>query len=333
MVLTICGVLAGLGYWLMSYVSTPWQLYLFLGVIVGIGMGGVWVPLLSCTARWFVRRRNLMTGIVIGGAGIGSLFGPMVISRMIAIYDWRHSLVILGGVVLVAVVVASQFLKRDPAGMNQLPYGESQESQPGLASAAGHFSLKEAIPTRQFWLTFIMFFSYGFGFFSFLVHIVPHAIDLGIPAISAANILAVSGGVSILGNYGLGAAGDRIGARQIFTIGCIFETIVLLFLMPAGQAWMLYTISGVFGLAAGGLGAAESPLVARLFGMSSHGLIYGVVHLGFTVGAALGPFVAGYIFDLTGGYQIAFLVCASLSIVAVITSVLIRPTRQQGGRI
>jgi MFS family permease len=332
-VLTICGFLAGLGYFLMSLVNTPWQLYLFYGVIVGIGMGGVWVPLLSCTARWFVRRRNLMTGVVIGGAGIGSLIGPMVISRMIALYDWRRSFVILGGVALLAVVIAAQFLKRDPAQMRQSPYGGNEEGQPGLVSGADHFSLKEAISTVPFWLTFLMFFSYGFGFFSFLVHIVPHAIDLGIPAISAANILAISGGTSILGNYGLGSAGDRIGPRQIFFIGCLIEAAVLFSLVPAREAWMLFLISGVFGFAAGGLGASESPLVAVLFGMSSHGLIYGVVHLGFTVGAALGPFMTGYIFDLTGGYQVAFLVSAIIGIVAVILTVLIRPTKRLGGRI
>jgi len=87
-VMTLCGVLLGLGCLLMSQVNTLWQLYLFYGVIVGIGLSGVWVPQLSCVARWFVKRRSLMTGIVIAGAGISQLVAPPVISRLIANYDW-----------------------------------------------------------------------------------------------------------------------------------------------------------------------------------------------------------------------------------------------------
>jgi MFS family permease len=123
-VVTFCGFLLGIGYLLMSQVNTLWQLYLFLGVIVGIGMSGVWVPQLSTVARWFVKRRTLMTGIVIAGAGIGQLIGPPVITRLISIYDWRLTFIILGGVVLVAMVLAAQFLKRDPVHMGQRPYGE-----------------------------------------------------------------------------------------------------------------------------------------------------------------------------------------------------------------
>lgn len=332
-VVTLCGFLTGLGYLLISQVNTLWQLYLFYGVIVGIGMSGVWVPQLSTVARWFVRRRTLMTGIVIAGAGIGQLIGPPVITRLISTYDWRLSFVILGGLVLIFMVLAAQFLKRDPSKMGQLPYGENDEEKKGLESRNKDFSFKEAVYTAQFWLAFFMLFCSGYGCFAVIVHIVPHAIELEIPATGAANILAAMGGVSILGNYVLGGVADRIGNRQVFIIGFILMSAALFWLVPAREIWMLYLFAIISGLAFGGLGTAESPLVARLFGLSSHGLIYGVVHLGFTAGAAVGPFVTGYIFDLTGGYQTAFLVCAAFNIVGLILTVILRPTKRLGGRI
>jgi len=327
-VMTLCGFLVGLGFLLMSQVNALWQIYLFYGVIVGIGLSGVWVPQLSTVARWFVRRRSLMTGIVVAGVGIGQLIGSPVASRLIAAYDWRLSYIILGGVVLIVMVLAAQLMKRDPTKMGLLPYGENEVKQQGLASEAGAFSLKEAAGTTQFWVSLVMFFCFGFGVFGVTVHIVPHAIELGVSAVSAANVLAAMGGISILGTYVLGGLGDRIGNRQVFIIGFILIAAAFFWLVPARELWMFYLFAALFGFAMGGTGAVESPLVAGLFGLRSHGLIYGVVHIGFTAGAAVGPVVMGYIFDLTGSYQVAFLVCGVVGVVGLIMAVVLRPTKK-----
>jgi MFS family permease len=332
-VVSLCGLLIGLGFMLMSQLNSLWQLYLFFGVIAGFGMSAVWVPQMSSVARWFVKRRSLMTGIIIAGAGISQLIAPPVISRLIAAFDWRLSYVILGGAILVVVILAAQFLRRDPAQMGLLPYGADEGAQPELKSETGDFAFREAVNTAQFWEVFAMLFCSGFGFMGLMVHIVPHAIELGVSAVSAANILAVMGGVGILGNYVLGSLADRIGNRQVFIIGFILMAAALFWLMSASEVWALYLFAVVFGFAFGGVGTVESPLVAGLFGLSSHGLIYGVIHVGFTVGAAAGPFLTGYIFDVNGSYQMAFLVAAVVGIVGVVASSILRPTRRRGGRI
>ena len=325
-VLTFCGILLGLGYLLMSQIGALWQLYLFWGVIIGVGLSGVWVPLLSTVAKWFVKRRTLMTGVVIAGLGIGGLIGPPVISRLIATYDWLMSLIIVGIAVLLFVVIAAQFLKRDPTKMRQLPKSESGGNPQAAKSVTNSFSLKEAVKTTQFWIVFGIFFCYGFGAYAIVVHIVQYAIDLKMSPVSAANILAVRGAMVILGNYILGALADRVGNRQIYIIGLIMMSAALLWLSLAEKEWMLYLFMVVAGFASGGMAASESPLTARLFGISSHGLIYGVVHVGFTIGAAAGPFITGYIFDLTGNYQSAFLTCAALGIIGLILTIILRPT-------
>src|SRR6185436_15522213 len=177
MVLTICGVLIGCGYLLMSQVTAVWHLYLFYGVVVGAGLGGTFVPLTSTTARWFVARRGVMTGIVTAGVGVGALLGPPITSSLISGFDWRVSYQILGSIVLVGVTVAAQLLRKDPAQMGTVPFGAER----GMSSrpAASGLALKEALHTRQFWIMVFAFLCYGYSLSAILLHLAPHAAGLG----------------------------------------------------------------------------------------------------------------------------------------------------------
>ncbi len=332
-VLSLCGFLIGLGYLLMPLISTVGQLYLFYGVIVGTGLGGVWVPLLSTVARWFVNRRSTMTGIVVAGSGIGTLISPPVANWLISTYDWRAAYTILGSVILVVVISAAQFLKRDPARMGQIPYGGNEEvkQEPGMETRG--FTLREAACTRQFWVAFAMLFCFGFCMFTITVHIVPHATDMNISPANAAIILAAMGGAGIAGNLVMGGAADRVGNRQIFIIGFIMMSLCLFCLTQITEVWMLYLFVIAFGFAHGGMGPSESPLVAGLFGLSSHGLIFGIVSFGFTIGASVGPLLTGYLFDVSGSYQTAFLTCACLTIVGLVLAILLSPVKSEEGKL
>jgi MFS family permease len=326
-VLSICGFLIGLGYLLMSRVGAVWQLYLFYGVIIGSGMGGSWVPIASTAARWFVKRRSLMTGIVLTGVGGGTLIVPPVASRLISAYDWPTSYLMLGSVVLVAIMLAAQLLRRDPNRTEERPCGEDAAERQELASETHAFSLREAVHTRQFWLASGMFFCFGFSVYTIMAHIVLDAGGLGISRITAANVLAILGGLSIAGRIVLGSAADKFGNRQVFIIGFILMATALFWLVPNKELWGLYLFAAVFGFAFGGCAASESPLVAGLFGLSSHGLILGVMNLlGFTFGAAVGPLIAGQIFDATASYQLAFIVAGTVSIAGLILTVVLTPT-------
>jgi len=332
-VLSLCGFLIGLGYLLMSQISTISQLYLFYGVIVGTGLGGAWVPLLSTVARWFVNRRNMMTGIVVAGSGIGTLISPPVANWLISTYDWRAAYTILGSVILVIVISAAQFLKRDPARMGQIPYGGNEEVKQEPGTETRGFTLREAACTRQFWVSFVMLFCFGFCLFTITVHIVPHATDMNISPATAAIILAAMGGAGIAGNLVMGGAADRIGNRQIFIIGFIMMSICLFYLTQITEVLMLYLFVIVFGFAHGGMGPSESPLVAGLFGLSSHGLIFGIISFGFTIGASVGPLLTGYLFDVRGSYQTAFLTCACLTIVGLVLAILLTPIKSEEGKL
>ena len=328
LVMTLCGFLLGLGHLLMSQIGTLWQFYVFYGVIIGTGMGGAFVPLLSTVARWFVKRRGMMTGIVSAGEGAGMLILVPLANWLIATYDWRLSYIIMGSMVLVIIVLFAQFLRRDPTQLGQRPHGESKGEEAGLKLETEAFSLRQAVHTKQFWLAFTMYLSLGFGVLTIVVHLVPHATDVEISSANAANILATMAAVSIIGRIVLGSVADRIGIRQTYFIGFILMSVAFFWLASATEAWMLYLFAVVFGFAYGGCGALGSPLAATLFGLRSHGVIYGVIDLGFTIGGFAGPFVAGHIFDVTSSYQLAFLLSATLSIIGLISTALLTPTKR-----
>lgn len=322
-VITLCGLLVALGFLLMSQTQTVWQLYLFFGVMIGAG-SNTYVPLLSTIARWFVRRRSMMSGIAFAGSGVGMLVLPLVINQLISAYDWRISCLILGAIILVVVVVSAQFLKSNPGQVGQVAYGANNSTEEGLSLAARDFSVREAASTRQFWMFLIVLVCYGFAFSSVQVHIVPYTTDLGISATTAAIILATIGGATIVGQLGLGSAGDKLGYKRTFFIGIVLVALAVFMLMVGKELWIFFLLAVFMGLGFGNCGTQESPIAAWLFGLASHGLILGFCACSFALGAAIGPLVFGYIFDVTGNYQAAFLVSAALAIIAVILTILVK---------
>lgn len=330
-VLTICGSLVGLGCLLMSQITAGWQLYLSFGIIIGTGMSGVWIPLTGTIARWFVLRRGVMTGFVLSGVGVSGLITPPVANWLISSTEWRRAFMIMGLTVFILVVLLAQFLRRDPFQVGQVPYGSVQIDNKKSSSKPSEkgFSFKEALLARQFWLVMPMLFCFGFCMFTTIVHIVPHATDINTSAASAARLLAVIGGIAIVGRIFLGNLADKIGSRSIFIIGFILMSAAFFLLVPARALWMLYVFAVTFGFIQGGVGASESLLVADIFGLKSFGLIYGVAGCGFTLGAAVGPWLGGFVFDITGKYQLVFLGCALVGIIGLILTVCLRPIRDE----
>ncbi|TET26415.1 MAG: MFS transporter [Dehalococcoidia bacterium] len=329
-VITACGAFLGLGYLLMSQIGTIWHFYLVYGVIIGVGMSGVYIPLVSTIARWFARRRGVMTGIALSGIGFGVLVVPLIVNWLIAAYDWRTAYAVVGIAVLILTILAAQFLRREPSRMGQTPYGEGEVKEQGLNLEARELSLWEAMHTSQLWMLGGMFFCFSFGLYISLVHIVPHATELGISAASAANILATIGGVSIVGRLVMGVFADKRGNKLALIVAFAVLAIALFWLQLASEAWMLYLFAALFGFAYGGLAPLESPLVAELFGLSSHGVILGVVGLGFMLAAVTGPVLAGGMFDVTGSYSLAFLACAIVSVIGLILALLLKPVAKEG---
>lgn len=325
-VMTGCGIFLGSGYMLMSQIQSVWQLYLFYGLIVAIGNSAIDVGTLSTIARWFTRIRGTMTGTIKVGAGVGMLLMPLVTNWLISSYGWRTSYIIIGGVLLVFLVVASQFLRRDPSKIGLLPDGDKRTNISKFSPEEGGVSLQKAVQTRQFWMLCVMWLSFGFCLQTVMIHSAPYAVDIGASPSTAASILSIIGGVSIAGRFIMGGASDKIGNKRAYIICFSCLTIAFISILIIHESWVLYLFAVAYAFGHGGLWSLLSPIIAELFGIASHGAIFGLVYFVSTIGGTIGPILAGYIFDITGGYQIVFSTCLIFSIIAVILSACLTPT-------
>jgi OFA family oxalate/formate antiporter-like MFS transporter len=218
LVLTIGGLLIGLGYLLMSQVNAIWQIYFFYGVLVSIGMGGMVVPLMSTSARWFAHRRGLTSGIIMAGVGIGIFITPPVANYLISSYNWRTSYIILGLVALVLITFLAQFVRRAPNHSGLLTQQAASVISEGSHEQIHGLSLRDALRTRTLWILSVMCLFLGFGVHTVMAHIVAHATDINIPTAASATILSAIGVVSTVGKIGMGRLGDRKGNRKIWIL-------------------------------------------------------------------------------------------------------------------
>jgi len=331
LLMTICGLFLGLGFLLMSQISAVWQLYLFYAMPIAIGFGGTGdAPTVSLVMRWFVKRRALMSGIVAAGVGIGTTILVPLISRFISAYGWRTSYVILATVALVLIMFPAQFLKRDPSQVGQLPYGAGEVKAGGLPPEVRGFTLREAARTGQFWMLCGLQFCTFFGMVVVGIHIIPHATDLGISLASAANILAIRGGLAIPGNIIIGGVADRFGRKPILISCYVLTTATLFWLVVAQELWMFYLIAGVLGFFTAGARILVYPITAEVFGLSSIGVILGSTLYAGIVGGSIGPTLAGKIFDETNSYQLGFLISAALTAIGLILALFLRTSSREG---
>ncbi|MFC1988388.1 MFS transporter [Chloroflexota bacterium] len=329
LVLTGSGLIFSLGYFLMSKVSSLWQLYIFYPVIIGIGSSSGNVALLSTTAKWFVKRRGLMSGIVKVGTGIGIFIMPVVAGWLITDFGWRNTYLVLSIIGVVGIVALAQFLKRDPGQIGLPPYGlyDADGTISELATGV-QLSLRQTMHTRRFWLVCAAYFLVWYVTYSIMTHIVVYSTDSGIALPQAASIISVVGALSIAGRLVMGSTSDKLGNIRALIICCMVLTVAMFWLQFAKELWMLYLFAVVYGFAHGGFFTVMSPLVAELFGTISHGTNFGMVLFLGQIGGAIGPVVTGYIYDVTQSYQLAFLVLLAASVGAFILSIAqIRPVQ------
>jgi MFS family permease len=264
-----------------------------------------------------------MNGIVKAGAGLGHLSIPVVAGALIVTKDWRFAFIILAILCLIALMAGSQFLRRAPAKQPLNP--DNNLSPATSASREKGLSLREATGRRQFWSLLVAYSAILYCTYTVQIHIAPYAIDLGNSLPQAAGMLSIIGASGIVGRFGMGVVGDKLGTIKTMMICCAILCITLLGLSFSKQTWVLYLVLPIYGLGHGGALSIISPLVASLFGTSSHGAIYGVIIFGGTIGGALGPLVAGSLFDRTASYSLVFVILSAISLLGIILLATLKP--------
>ena len=326
MFVTSCFV--GLGFVLMSTLQTTWQLYLFYVIAVGIGLSSIDVISLSTTTRWFVRHRGVVTGMVKVGTGAGQLSVPLVASLLITNYGWRIAYVIIGVTGMILLILLGQLLRRDPGQMVLSSIDEKSIAVKSGENDDKSLTFGQAIRTIQFWTLCVVNFSVVFCLLTVVVHIVPFARDLHISTAKAAGVISTIGGVSMVGRFATGIFIDRFDSRKATILCFILLISTLLWLQITNNIWMIYLFAAFYGLAHGGFFTAISPIVAEYFGIRSHGVLFGFVVFSGCFGGSVGPILAGYIFDTTGGYSPAFWLSTVIALIGLGFILFLKPVHK-----
>lgn len=332
LIMTGCGLCMGSGYLLMATLGSAWELFLYYGVIIGMGVSATDVVLLSTVARWFTRRRGTMTGIIKVGTGLGMVLMPLFLKVLLTHFSWRACCMVLGLIIMAFYIAPAQFLVRDPSKKGQLPDHAHRTDNGERGPWESGLSFRDSLRSRQFWALCSMCVLTLFCVYTILMHIVPHVIDLGFSPSSAANVLATLGGVSIVGRLIMGGAADRIGSRRALIIIFVVLLGALVCLQYARTLWMLYVFAALQGFGHGGFFSITSPTAADLFGTRSHGLILGVVIFSGTIGGCIGPILGGYLFDVTHSYMGLFRMLTLACIMALALAATLTPMRRTGAR-
>ena len=327
MLVTLSGLLTGIGFLALSQINSLWQVYLIWGLLLGIGGSCCFIPIMSTIPRWFVKKTGIAIGITVAGFGLGAVITPPLTQWLISTYGWRQAFIVLGLITFVIVIPLAQFMKHSPQRVGLKPYGEIGTLKDKQSQAAGGLSFRQAIKTSRFLVWGSILFCFFFSVQVIVVHVVPHGIDIGISATVAAGILSIIAGGSVIGRLSMGFIYDRIGSRKALSACLTLVALALIWLLFAKEIWGLYIFAGVLGLAYGGIVLLETALTGELFGLKSLGMILGGVILFGTVGGALGAPLAGSIFDATGSYSLALLICVILVVLAIILSLILLKTK------
>jgi OFA family oxalate/formate antiporter-like MFS transporter len=310
-------VLIAIGLALASVARSLVEVYATYSLGVGLGIGCAYVPAVAAVQRWFVRRRGFASGLAVSGIGVGTLVAPPVVAVLIEFLGWRGTYLTLGIFTLVAGVGFAFLIEDDPGKRGLAPDGEvmSRGAQLQPAAAPGVWS---TVTSRRFIGLYAACFICAFGLFVPFVHLVPYALDRGIPQASAVLLIGAIGVGSTAGRFLLGDLADRLGRGFSFLIMFVGMGLSFAIWLVAGSFWPLAIFALVFGVFYGGFVALAPAVVIDYFGAQNASTIIGILYTSVAFGTLIGPSAAGYAFDLSHSYTLPILASGCAYVLATL---------------
>jgi len=328
--------MVSIGFIALSFVNSLLTFYLVYVLLLAIGYNtGFFVASQAAVGNWFIKKRSLALGLLTTAFGIGGGVMSPVIAGLILRYGWRTATVILGIGMAVVGIPFAFVVRHKPEHYGLLPDGElvkpinletygernkgsnkdsNQTKNRENTSYEVNYTIWEVLKTPVFWMLSVAFSLRTFAISAIVVHQIPLLTDRGINETTAASILGIMGFMSVPGRLLFGYLGDRFNKRYLLTITYLLQALGVLILLTSNSMLQLYLFTVVFGL---GWGAPGLLLAIRgdYFGRKHFATIAGVQQSIVAIGTIIGPIFAGWIFDITLSYNLAF--------TAFITSILI----------
>lgn len=315
-------VITALGFFLLSLTTSLATFYVAFALIA-IGMSATTLTvLMTAIANWFRLKVGIASGIAMSGFGFSGLFVPLIV-RLIEVYDWRTTMVILAAGMLIIVLPLSFVFRHRPEPYGYFPDGRKEVTvTPGinatqpqteeLSIRAGH-----ALKAVTFWRIALTFMIHAMVVSTVITHIMPYLSSIGINRSRASLVAMILPIMSVGGRLGLGWLGDKYGRRRTVAAAFAMMTVGMLFFSyaPVVGLWLLIPFLLLFGFGYGGSTATRPSMVAEYFGRANYGTILGLMVGINAIGAFVGPPLAGWVFDTWDSYQGIWLAYSGLSIV------------------
>ncbi len=302
----IVGIVLGVGLILTSKVNSLIMLYLTIGLVVGISNGIAYMMTLSNCLKWFPEKKGLISGLCVGAFGTSSIVFKYINGALISSKGVSETFLYWGVIVLVLILIGSQFLKDAPVADVVVDNTKSSND----------FTFKEFLRTKQAYLLFIVFFTACMSGL-YLIGIVK---DIGVQLANltpevAANAVAMVAIFNTSGRLILGALSDKLGRIKLVIFALSVTLVAVLVLNFATLNYSLYFASvAAVAFCFGGNITIFPVIVGDFFGFKNHSKNYGVIYQGFGLGAILGSMIA----QLTGGFKATFMVIAVLCVISIV---------------
>lgn len=311
-------VLAGIGYIGYSYANSIYVFYL-MSIFSGLGLGMTTLtPLSIIISNWFVEKRGLALGLTFMGSGVGGMIFNPIANYIILNYSWRQSYLVLGIIILVTTIpVVLIFMSEKPSDKGLLPYGYSNSSENVLDNSAKGIMLGDAVKTKIFWIMVVGLILITIIAMGVQMHIASYLTDIGYSPTFAASVISINMGVVILGKILLGYVFDKVGCEKgvIFVGLQVFLGVLALLFASKYPAIIVFIICWGIGNCMGTI--VPALITSEIFGKRDYSTIVGVVNAMVLLGAALGSAVTGKLYDMSGGYTLAWMTYLVLTVIMV----------------
>ena len=318
------------GMLLIGLVEQLWQFYLTFGVLLGVAQAIFLVPLIPSAMTWFRRHLGVGMGFLMAAWGLGPALTAPIMGLMILKLGWRDTFWVTAAASAVIMAVLIAKYSNRPADRGLEPYG----SVPGDPAATRlrppvdrvKLFTKFMRHTKAYWNLSSIHFLGCVGHAVILVYIVPIAIGEGVSVVVAAGLLTVLSGVSIGTRLATPVLSDYLGPKTVMAVAYVLQGIPVIMLFWTHDVWLFYVFAAVFGIGYGGEAGGFPIVNRRYYGQAPIGAVHGFQMLGAGLGMAVGGWIGGVIFDLTGGYDIALAISVVASIMGAVSIVMLERT-------
>ncbi len=286
-----------IGYLAAAVSTNLWMLALVHGLLIGIGASATFGPLMADVSHWFARNRGIAVSIVACGNYLAGAIWPPIVQHLIASFGWRTTHLVIASFCIVTMPPLMVMLRARPPAHDQTA---------SAAHASGRLQTLGLSPNGLTTLLAIAAMLCCLAMAMPQVHIVAYCGDLGYGPARGAEMLSLMLGFGVISRIASGFVADRIGGVPTLLVGSVMQAVALFLYIFFDGLFSLYVISILFGLFQGGIVPSYAIIVREYLPPNEAATRVGLVLMASLLGMALGGWLSGFVFDLTGSYQAAF---------------------------